>query len=222
MASPYLYAALSIIPGLGLLALREYRQASVVIGSMVALGFLTFYVGGEFFGGLFLIFFFMVWLMQAKYTFQLAKREYAVEIGESNLKPVEKVIVPPGLPLKEKNRIRRKEQLRQQLNPGEELQYHFMGTRRSFWFPFMMYQYLVGVTASGVVIVSLDITGQPSEVSRHQIHEIEGFKLSGGPMNIKTHFWVSGIKKPMVLLVTKMFFSDELEKLEETFSAVNR
>ena len=222
MASPYFFAALSIIPGLGLIALREFRKGVISFIIIISLGFWFIGSDSEFIEDVSAIALWALWTGQIVYTYQLAKRKTAMESRESEIKPLEKIVFPPNLSGKEKGRYRNHEQIQQQLNAGETLKGGMMGFWHYKYLPFLMKQFLIGLTDRNLVIISLDLMGKPLDISRYAYNDIEHFEISKSVFISKAQFWFVNKKRPMKLNIPNRFHLDDLELLKKTFSHVTK
>lgn len=224
MASPYLYAALSIIPGLGMLALKEYRKGVITFGIILLFGILYFLSNSEILLDMLFGLLIFSWIGQISYTYQLAQRQYNQETGDSDLKPSYKIEVPSNLSRKEKNMYRITEQIRQQLNGGESLKVGMRAMQQSKYITGLSNDFLLGITDRDMIMVKIDWMGKPLEVSRYSLDEIVRFKISKSAINInsKVQFWFVEKKKPLKLQISGMLHSDGLEVLKETFAHVTK
>ncbi|MEK6256610.1 MAG: hypothetical protein N2C13_04740, partial [Chloroflexota bacterium] len=206
----------------GMLALKEYRKAAITFTIMVIVylvvfnsnpGFMTEY-SSVMAGGF--------WFAQIIYTYQLAQRKHLQESGDGELKPIAQVEIPSDLSRKEKNKYRMNEQIKQQLNLGETLKIGVAGIYQSGGANFLMKTDLIGITETAMIIINLDLMGKPLKISRYILNDIERAKFSNGIVNSKVQFWFLEQKKPFKYLISKLYCSDELEKLKETFAHVTK
>ncbi len=214
MRSPFVVGLLSIIPGLGFVALGQWRRALGSFGVVFGLFVAFLFVPEGFLVDLFFNFAIFSWFGQifwALQTVRLQKRQAAGEVAvpkESvNSSPL------PGLSFREQQLHKLNTKVLHQLNPGEQL----AGSLVAQTMPslgklallgaaafFTMRQFDVGLTQTSLVMIEQDMMGKPAGVRYIPLHQIKLTKYKKGLLVDK--LTLEGVEdKPTLFQINRVF-----------------
>ena len=188
MRSPFLIGLISIIPGLGFFILGKPRRGFWVLGILFTLLIIFLFIPGDFISQVSFQFILLVWVGQIVLAAQSARLEKRQKAGEITQPREKETIVPPsGLSFKERGDYKIRETVRQQLNPGENLQeaifvqsgggvgtYALYGALSAL----KMRQYYVGLTEESIIMIEQDNFGNHADIKRIPLSDIHSIKLN--------------------------------------------
>lgn len=206
-----LFSFMSIIPGLGLLALQEFRAGAIAFVVVFALFILTIFANTEFSIEFAVAFFWLSWVYQIVYTYQVAERARKRESGESTVKGFQKIKVPKGTPFKKRVAVQAYQIVESQLKSEENLQAAVLAVGGGI----VVNQSYLGLTDEHLIVLKMDMFGKPLDLERHTLTEIDKVSIGKGVLNRKFEF-KSGKKKHRYKVGA--ILKGELIKFEEAFN----
>ena len=206
-----IYSLISIVPGLGLLALQEFRAGAIAFLVIFALFLLTSFANSEFLIEFGFAFFWLSWIYQIVYTYQVAERDRKRESGETNVKDFQKIKVPQGTPFKKRAAVQAYQMVESQLKAEENLSAAVLAVRGGI----VVTQSYLGLTDEYLIVLKMDMLGKPLDLERHRLSEIEKVSIGKGVVNKKFDF-KSGKKKHRYQI--SPIFKDEINKFKEAFN----
>jgi len=217
MAHPLLFGVLAVIPGLGLLALKEYKGAALAFFGLIGLAIYTMFFSSDsafefLFDATIGSWFFQIW-----FTYQIAQRKYKQESGELNVIPRDEIVAPKHLSFKEKKKYWALEETRGQLRSGENLITAMWGIKANAIGGNAYKSHFVGITDKELILIDLDISVRPINITRIPLTGVSKIKIGNGLINRKVQIFVEENKSPHKILVSKIFYEEQIAQLKEIF-----
>ena len=177
MTHPIIVGLISIIPGLGFLLFRRYRQAVFIFVLIVGLLLISVFSPWQGLSELLFLLALVFWIMQISMAVRMTQaiKSNNNEYISASIENVEEIQIPPDLSRKEKGIFKIRETLRQQLGSGEKFVEGIQATKGTYGG-----QYYLGLSDKNLIIVELDLFSKPLYVKRIALSDVEKVRRKKG------------------------------------------
>lgn len=215
MATPTLFIALAVLPGLGLLALGKYKAAFLyaiipVYGALIAASLLSSGIWRTLALGVALAY----WYFQARYTYQVAQRDWKSAQGEP-VPVVRDVKLPANLSASENIMFKVQEQLKHQLAPNETLQAAVAAVKAPMVTIFYQRNYFIGLTEKDMILLELDFLSEPLYITRYPLAALQDTALKSSKYKKELTLRLPGDTEPTKFTITKLFQMEQVYAFED-------